>query len=1292
MTVTERPSLHELSRRERDKIIEEIGEEAVESVPVEVVQFVVGEIDQSDNAERKAYDIAQRQVEELKEKNNERFILNPKRIIRTAWGFGATQRTLLNKARREIREANDVTVIDDEYSPEARRRYADLQFDQFFHGSDEAIDESAGEKREFFADDHEATVAAKELFREFSTTNMSDDEFNQRIQEVRTKMGEQLSDTAKGDVILDNYLEAAQAMRGRIEHDASIDRMLEGFKLARAEARSDSRTEVHRTRSDRLLDTWEESKIGSLIPSQVAAVGISVGSFVAVRGASTVARAAAFVGGGVVIGAVAGVREHAEITRQRARHEQEIFRGKEYTERTGREKELSEFEYRRFSAEGAIEGLDENTDMLLNGRFDHGTIEKVLDDLAEAQLLKTLSAERGIDLFSHGVSDDPTKHLQDRLDLARAQAELKMQLVQAIESGNSELLATLGITDLNAIDRASEFIASLLDARSEASRDTYLEAIDTQDAAFESYRRKESIKKGIKVGALSLVAGVAIQEAIAIASDNSSGLIEQAWGADNNSDAHNTMLGGLHSADQSTTEAITRELSPQEIADLRANGSTVIDHSAILARNFPTTESIGSYIDALPDGEMRHFSSVELYTNAQPYSDLNELDGQLSHGSNGMVSPWDTMNAKGSFNAGGSIDMDTGPNVFDIAIKQPDGTHLHKVFEYGQDVPKPWADMLYEKDDGTWGFKGDGYIAWGQTSGDHLDVAASIGGDGEDFQVTAVSTVEETISNYEVITPVETQTDFAPPVWMARTERLGNAKRPERYRYGYSGVSGGYGERRRDAELLDEMSKDWSPSIEQDASADLNPAEELNRYAALLERRRSKKELDGLKEKINNTPELKNVDANLETIVTVPVGAKFESENIFNTLSLYAKQEAESLQKTVIMLNVNWLDTIEVDAVAMEKVRKTLAEIERARQAFPELKIAVIQNIYEQARAEKTGGVIGYVAQDLMDTALLSIHEAQQNGAVSSDQSVLIQRHDADMLGMSHRHLASLQEAARENPETDLFKGSTKLDIKSAQNNPGWGVVSDIFNATSLWATQSGRVHTGGANFAVRSEILAAVGGINPEEGSGAGADDVNIGRKIELARSHGRRNRVSRKNDEYYQVGLSAPDTNRSVIKHVPGMVIDTNSSRFVPEYQKSADWGQVWNPGEGSFSKGSGGYGERTQHAKRTRRQGKQEKYGIFGTQDFDRLEKTISHELNYQDDVTRRRILSMFFRDAPGAYKIETSSSGRIDFSLTKAGRKFVRQRLGKRGQYATKKIVGTYGNETGATTLGQRAILA
>lgn len=750
--------------------------------------ITVGHIDLSDNANRKAYDIADRRIEDLKEANSKRFLLNPKRIARNIWGYNAKHRKVLNQARKDIFRAQDVNIVDEEFDEAARKRYGEAIFDQFFNGSDEAIDTAAGENREFFAADHDATLAMRKLYAEYASRStedhplMTDDEFNRRVGEIRELMGEHESETATGEVEQDNYLEAARAVRGRIEHGEAIDEVLEGFQLVRGESRADARTEVHQTKVEKLLDKYEKTRLGELVPSNVMAVGVSVGAFAATRGASTAAKLAFFAGGASVTGAIAGVRESGDISKQRARRERETFRGKEFVDSTKREKALSEFEYERASVEQIKGRLGDFKDKLESGEHDETTVKEAIDELANIKLLKELSASRGIDLFDHGVNADPTKHLKDRLEVAQSQAELKNYLQKALQEGDATVLDAMGLDASDVEDEAT--IRGLVDAqvndRVAVFEEVKLHEIDEKDTAFRKYRRREAFKKGASVAAFSLVGGVVAHEAIAMVSSQSAGLAERAWGGNNSTSAHDTALNKFIGRDEVRVSHTHENLSPDKISELRSQGSEVLSNNHTDYDTVTRSMNLDEYKAAHPE-QLRHFNNVTLFDNNSSAPDQNELGGQLTRNPDGGVRVWDTMSQDGSFTAAGErLDMTNAQtNDFVMAFENPDGTHDFKVFEYGQEVPKPYADMLYQKDDGSWGFKGDGYVAWGQTSGDTLNVAASIGGDGGANTFTDVEKVPHVTYDYEIRTPVDRPLDVPPAVWSPGRSRLGNARRPQ---------------------------------------------------------------------------------------------------------------------------------------------------------------------------------------------------------------------------------------------------------------------------------------------------------------------------------------------------------------------------------------------------------------------------------------------------------------------------------------------------------------------------------
>ena len=105
------------------------------------------------------------------------------------------------------------------------------------------------------------------------------------------------------------------------------------------------------------------------------------------------------------------------------------------------------------------------------------------------------------------------------------------------------------------------------------------------------------------------------------------------------------------------------------------------------------------------------------------------------------------------------------------------------------------------------------------------------------------------------------------------------------------------------------------------------------------------------------------------------MAAVSESENIYNTLSLFAQQDNADIEKSLILLNVNWLDEARSDPEKAANILRTMAEIDRARKDFPHLRIATIEREYNRESVERTGGVIGYVAQDLQSAPLLWLQQ-----------------------------------------------------------------------------------------------------------------------------------------------------------------------------------------------------------------------------------------------------------------------------------------------------------------------------
>lgn len=509
---------------------------------------------------------------------------------------------------------------------------------------------------------------------------------------------------------------------------------------------------------------------------------------------------------------------------------------------------------------------------------------------------------------------------------------------------------------------------------------------------------------------------------------------------------------------------------------------------------------------------------------------------------------------------------------------------------------------------------------------------------------------------------------------------------------------GGYGD--YSGEILpaerDRMDADRSPRMQLDADVDLAPREELDWYVGELQTREGGDYVRQLEASIDDTPELKNLPPKLKSIVTIPVAAATESDNIYGTLSLYSQQEGGALEGTTILLNVNWLDAVNQDPGKRINIQKTLAEIERAKHDFPDLNIAVVTHEYNQAVVERTGGVLGYVARDLTNMALVSIQRGMQSGVIASDEDIVIIRNDADMKGMSRRHLAQFQKTMDENRSIDILKGTTRFGVSSYQNYPGFGIASNFSAALTTIAVSEGSIHTGGANFGIRASTLAAIGGLgdilkNPN-GTGAGSDDVAIGRRLANARrvydyqaptspsvaGYGSASPVV--GGTYPEKPAKASGVRRKRIKQVAGATIDTDADRFIPRYLLNRPYQEVWGDSDG-FQDGPGAYKNRDAEKEVMK---KYPKENYKDARVYDLIETSITRDLSWSGGSSSRA-LAVFFGAVPGAYTIKGSGENST-FKLTKAGRQFVKDRVeresnGRFGSYGMRKMRQLYGQTSG-----------
>lgn len=573
----------------------------------------------------------------------------------------------------------------------------------------------------------------------------------------------------------------------------------------------------------------------------------------------------------------------------------------------------------------------------------------------------------------------------------------------------------------------------------------------------------------------------------------------------------------------------------------------------------------------------------------------------------------------------------------------------------------------------------------------HIRPLSTLVGDrtAESIVDTITTTTIEHHANYEITTAGydTTQTNFtevAPvlPVESRRGLETQRIRRPlDSYYY-----SSGSSERERQA-ILSEL----SPHLRDNPEAHLNAGEELQWFRDEVLSREGEEYIKTLETFIDRDPGMQRISGATESIVTIPVGAAFESENIYGTLSLYAQQDPEGRDKSAVLLNVNWLDTAIDDPDKLTLIQKTLSEIERAKRDFPDLIIVSMTKEYSQQRAEETGGVIGYVMEDLVNAALLTAQQKIATGVMESDHELLLVRGDADAKGLSSTSLRNFHRALNNDSDLDVLKGVIRYGVEEAKRFPGYGIVSSFMTGFQILATQDNVIHTGGINFGVRMSTLAAVGGLGKmmvenEAGemvrsTGAGSDDVAIGQRIALAR------RVDRNGARQYGAAYSSRSGNAEStgpikrVKLVSGAAMDTSADRLLPMYLSGDSPHNVWNPElPAGYSAGPGGYRDRSLDTAIMDSAKKED----FSKRDvYAGIEKALSIELSWTSEESSRKALAIFFASVPGAYRV-TGRFGHkgVRFRFTEKGREFIKNRVeretdGRFGSYGTRKMRQLYG---------------
>lgn len=348
--------------------------------------------------------------------------------------------------------------------------------------------------------------------------------------------------------------------------------------------------------------------------------------------------------------------------------------------------------------------------------------------------------------------------------------------------------------------------------------------------------------------------------------------------------------------------------------------------------------------------------------------------------------------------------------------------------------------------------------------------------------------------------------------------------------YGYGGFEG-------NKEDIERWNKRKSANLTRDSKAKLNQEEEVDLY---FESQKNDVEFgDVYLKKLDDRVEsikLKSIlNKDTKVVVCMAVHGVSESENIYKTLELYSKQNVESLKKSAFVLNINWREFENKS----EAIKKTIAEVERAKKDFPQLKIAYFtEEIPLELMIRKNNKVHSLLVKNLNDTVLRGI----QKNNLKDD--IYLVSNDADCRGMSSKYLEEIINTAENEPEKDGFLGKIEWGTEVYKKYPGYHVsmrVMQYLDAVrrNRKSTKERYITSSGANFICKTSTFAAVGGYEPYIGAGA---DVDLGKKIQHARL------------------AKTSESESYPISYINSAWLDTDPQRGLGNYLKGLPMAMMW------------------------------------------------------------------------------------------------------------------------------------
>lgn len=1119
-------------------------------------------VDASEDNDQRAKDIAEAELlAEKEEINNERTWKNLVPRLWKNFAFSKKYEYARQKRIAEVKKrmeetgswyATEDTAKDTASELESvMERFVKEADGETRHGEQKGtLEEILGPER--LATTNEVKNTIKDLISKYATGEIATREDFIESRNRQFNAIEDLPDAIKGQVLgqADNMFRVAETARTAFEHHKSLDDLDLDFEIIVAKAKTGVRSKAELNAVDKVVDKLKSTWLGKFVDESTLAGAVAIAYTAGAVAVPAIARSRAVAWGTAGVGAVigggfAGLRESKRLKEERSLHARERAQGKTIKEGSKRREEMEQYIHKTIPAAEAAKSMEAL--IKANGEYSNEELQYLVSALSEIDSRIQTSDRHNIDLIRYS---DVKQVERERLELDIVRAKAKAEISRLVKDGRMAVPEEFSTLE--------QYYGSIVDAKSRS----YLESKETTDNAFNKFKRKKVAWAAAKAVVIGGAVGAVAQEARALVHPGETGLIE---GGLLGKDVEYAVTPAEWLRSWSAGEIAAGEPGPvsTSVAESAtyAGGGQIGPEGMPLIIDGEKTVSPEEYMQQNP-GFFEKVHRTLWYDNntPKPVFDKNELKLWWGGDKNtGLTDEGDFvfdishMKAKGSYHGEFNVDaqnaMKEGKIKLLLSLSEKTQTQVVEL-EVGPDgqviIPKDsaTAKLFFELD-------GKGKAVF---KGRFAEVAEVMGEkDGVD-QVRLLATYEgkgvDEIAQNEIPPAVSAgmpqesagkgPDDFPiypPPIIPIHSRReMESMQNPEETVVPPSPqpwenlpnyLSTYFGEN-----LANEKDfKERRSSAFENPDVVLDPDIESENYFK-NQSAEWNDELNNLAEQINEP-----MDPDCKVAVFIPVAGHQEGENIYKTLEWYSKQENSSgkpldPKNFEILLFVNHPKDVNPD--------KTLDEISRFQNDFPELKIRTVYKPLERDEA-KIGTIRKYAAD-------LVLKRQMDSGVKGRD--VILVSNDADSQGISSKYIENFIAQFENHEDIDAVLGKIDWEPAAYVRSPLLHVGTRLFQYIDAINRHPKdhkykSVGSSGANFAFKSSMYAAVGGYI--EGDPI-AEDKHLGQMIKSAR----------KGSKVYPIGYGHNNS-----------LIYTNARRGVDAINKGLSPAEQWSDQFGADDK---------------------------------------------------------------------------------------------------------------------------